>query len=150
MWLMHHWSRQSNCKPDLCNVHDKDTAGEKSENLVVRDQSWFWAPRCAWVLLLPSDPSRTNTWHSSPPGHWLDLLTRVGQQVGIPVTPVHKVWCLLFTWTDNRVSGCAEDSSRVKILLSFTPRTTSADSLMAEVRMNQPFVFMVGYLNKKS
>lgn len=147
---MHCWSRQSIRKPDLCDMHDKGTVGQKSWDLLVRVRSQFWTPPCAQVLPLPSNPSRTNAQHKCPPGRWFDLLAKAGWPVGIPMTPVPKVQCPLFTWADTRISECAGDTLGVRSPLSFTPRTTSANSLTAEVRVNQPFLFMVGYFRKKS
>lgn len=153
MWLMYHWSQQSEHKPNQCNVHNKLAVREKSWDLVdliVRDWVWFWAPLCARALPLPSIPSKPNAQHTCQPGHSLELRARARLPVGIPMTTVPNVWCPLFAWADTRMSGCTEGTLKVKIFFSFIQRTNSASSHMAEVRMNQPFVFMVGYFCKKS
>lgn len=95
VWLMHHWSWQSNRKPDLCNMHDKRTSGEKSWDLLVRVWSWFWALPCAQVLPPPSDRSRNNVQLTCPPGHWLGLLARARWPVLITMAPVPSLMPLV-------------------------------------------------------
>lgn len=151
MWLTHHWSQQSEHKPDQCDVHNKLTVGEKSWGLVVRDWGWFWAPLCAGALPLPSLPSKPNAQHTCQPGHWPELQARARLPVGIPMTTAPEVWCPLFAWADTRMSGCTEGTLKVEILLSFI-HTQPLPILTWQrwERTNDLYLFMVGYFCKKS
>lgn len=122
-----------------------NTAGQRSWDLLVRGQSRFWALLCAQALPLPSDPGRTNVLHTCPPGHWLDLLARARWPVGSPMAPVVSLMPLVHVgWhQDKRVRRGHLRGQEPSLLHTH-------HSLMAQVRTNQSFLFMVGCFHEKS